>query len=161
QRLGALARRVDGRGEAMTTATLLDSFAGTLDIGAPAPAATTRLTVALRGYDTRWHDPPTSLAAAGRLITPVAGVCADGVVLPELATTGATIEGERAVLLDSPDVAAIRAIAKTHRMWVITGIALREARGGCAVNAAIAVDPSGEIAAIHRKRRLFAYAGED
>ena len=39
--------------------------------------------------------------------------------------------------------------------WVITGIALREARGACAVNAAIAVNPSGEIVAVHRKQRLF------
>jgi predicted amidohydrolase len=146
----------------MTTAAFPDSLEA-LGIGAltAAPVETTRLTVALGEYDTGWHDPKTSIAAAGRLITRVAEVGADLVVLPELATTGATIEGDRAVTIDSPDVAAIQAIARKHRMWVITGIALREPAGACAVNAAIAVDPTGEIVAIHRKRRLFAFAGED
>ncbi|HEX4351822.1 MAG TPA: nitrilase-related carbon-nitrogen hydrolase, partial [Polyangiales bacterium] len=122
---------------------------------------TTRLTVALGEYDTGWHDPKTSIAAASRLIKRVAEVGADVVVLPELATTGATTEGERAVSIDSADVNAIRAVAKAHQMWVIAGIALREARGGCAVNAAIAINPSGEITAIHRKRQLFTLGGED
>jgi predicted amidohydrolase len=127
----------------------------------PPPADTTRLTVALGEYDTGWHDPTTSIAAARRLVTRVAEVGADLVVLPELATTGATTEGERAVPIDSPDVAAIRAIARDHQMWLVAGVALRESRGSCAVNAAIAVDPAGAIVAIHRKRRLFAFAGED
>lgn len=148
----------------MTTATLPESLVA-LDFGAPSKSTveskTTRLTVALGEYDTGWHDPRTSIESAGRLIRRVAEVGADLVVLPELATTGATTEGGRAVPLDSPDVDAIRAMAKTHEMWVIAGIALREARGGGAVNAAIAVDPTGEIAAIHRKRRLFALGGED
>lgn len=149
----------------MTIATLTDSIETTLEIGTfaqPKPASeTVRLTIALGEYDTGWHDPKTSITAAGRLVRRVAEVGADVVVLPELATTGATIEGDRAVPLDSPDVAAIRAIAKSNAMWVITGIALREARGACAVNAAIAVNPSGEIVAVHRKRRLFGFAGED
>jgi len=149
----------------MTIATLPDSIDTALAIGTFAqskPAAeTVRLTVALGEYDTGWHDSKTSITAAGRLVRRVAEVGADVVVLPELATTGATTEGDRAVPLDSPDVAAIRAIAKSNAMWVITGIALREARGACAVNAAIAVNPSGEIIAVHRKRRLFGFAGED
>ena len=128
----------------MTIATLTDSIETTLEIGTfaqPKPASeTVRLTIALGEYDTGWHDPKTSITAAGRLVRRVAEVGADVVVLPELATTGATIEGDRAVPLDSPDVAAIRAIAKSNAMWVITGIALREARGACAVNAAIAVE---------------------
>jgi predicted amidohydrolase len=147
----------------MTTATLPESLdaLGLGTLTAPSSVETTRLTIALGEYDTGWHDPKTSIAAASRLVTRVAEVGADVVVLPELATTGATTEGDRAVTLDSPDVAAIQAIAKAHRMWLITGIALREARGGCAVNAAIAVNPDGEIVATHRKRRLFALGGED
>lgn len=148
----------------MTTATLPDSIEAALGIGTqnqPKSAATTRLTVALGEYDTGWHDPKTSIAAASRLVRRVAEVGADLVILPELATTGATTEGDRAVPVDSADVNALRAIAKSHQMWIVAGIALREARGACAVNAAIAIDPSGEIAAIHRKRRLFALGGED
>lgn len=148
----------------MTTATLPDSIEAALGIGTliqPKSADTTRLTVALGEYDTGWHDPKTSIAAASRLVKRVAEVGADVVILPELATTGATTEGDRAVPVDSADVDALRAIAKSHQMWIIAGIALREARGACAVNAAIAIDQSGEIAAIHRKRRLFALGGED
>lgn len=149
----------------MTIATLPDRLETALQIEnliqPKTVAETARLTVALGEYDTGWHDPKTSLTAATRLIRRVAEVGADVVVLPELATTGATTEGDRAVPLDSPDVAAIRAMAKSNQMWVIAGIALREARGACAVNAAIAVNPSGEIVGIHRKRRLFGFAGED
>ena len=149
----------------MTIATLPDTLDTALVIEnlvrPQAAPATARLTVALGEYDTGWHDPKASLAAASRLIRRVAEVGADVVVLPELATTGATTEGDRAVTLDSPDVAAIRAMAKSNQMWVVAGIALREARGACAVNAAIAVNPKGEIVATHRKRRLFGFAGED
>lgn len=149
----------------MTIATLPDSIEAAVDIGTfaqpNAASETTRLTVALGEYDTGWHDPKTSLTAATRLIRRVAEVGADMIVLPELATTGATTEGDRAVPLESPDVAAIRAMAKSNQMWVIAGIALKEARGACAVNAAIAVNPSGEIVATHRKQRLFGFAGED
>jgi len=149
----------------MTIATLPETLDTALVIEnlvrPQAAPETARLTVALGEYDTGWHDPKTSLAAASRLIRRVAEVGADVVVLPELATTGATTEGDRAVTLDSPDVAAIRAMAKSNQMWVVAGIALREARGACAVNAAIAVNPKGEIVATHRKRRLFGFAGED
>lgn len=149
----------------MTIATLPDSLETALGVGIVAKAnaepETTRLMVALGEYDTGWHDPKASLAAASRMIRRVAEVGADMVVLPELATTGATTEGDRAVPLESPDVTAIRAMAKSSQMWVIAGIALREARGACAVNAAVAVNPAGEIVAVHRKQRLFGFAGED
>ena len=111
----------------MTTATLPESLdaLGLGTLTAPSSVETTRLTIALGEYDTGWHDPKTSIAAASRLVTRVAEVGADVVVRPELATTGATTEGDRAVTLDSPDVAASQDIARAHRMWLITGIALR------------------------------------
>jgi predicted amidohydrolase len=154
----------------MTIATVPEVLDSALSVGAyEAPAATpatvraatSRLTVALGEYDTGWHDPKTSIASASRLVRRIAEVGADLVVLPELATTGATTEGDRAVALDSPDITAIREMAQANALWLITGIALRETRGGCAVNAAIAVNPDGEVVAIHRKRRLFGFAGED
>lgn len=150
----------------MTTAVLDESIAASRRVsGDFAPSLETpsaRLTVALGEYDTGWHDPKASLAAASRLVKRVAEVGADLVVLPELATTGATTESERAVSLDSADVSAIRAMARQHGMWIVAGVALRVDDGGpCAVNAAVAIDPNGEIAGIHRKRRLFALDGED
>ena len=97
-----------------------------LETAATKEQSTARITVALGEYDTGWHDPQASIAAASRLVTRVAEVGADIVVLPELATTGATIESERAVSIESHDVDALRDIARAHRMWLIAGVALRD-----------------------------------
>jgi predicted amidohydrolase len=48
------------------------------------------LTVALGEYDTGWHSPETSLAAATRIATHAAAFGARLVVLPEMTTTGFT-----------------------------------------------------------------------
>jgi omega-amidase len=121
-----------------------------------------RLTIALGEYDTGWHDPRASLAAAGNLARSVAAVGVDVVVLPEMATTGFTMDTAQAVSLDSPEVDALRRIASESAVWLIAGVALRDDRDPThAVNGALAIDPSGEIAAVHRKQRLFAYGDED
>lgn len=121
-----------------------------------------RLTVALGEYDIGWHDPAASLAAAGRLVRRAASVGAELVALPEMATTGFTMESDRAVAVDSADVEALRNLAREHGVWLVSGVALIDDRdSSCAVNAALAIDPSGEIAALHRKQRLFALGGED
>jgi predicted amidohydrolase len=120
------------------------------------------LTIGLGEYDTGWHDPRRSLAAAARLTKRLAGVGVDVVVLPELATTGATTEGERAVPMESDDVSALRAMARDNNVWLIGGIALEQSGyPACAVNAALAIDPSGEIVTTYRKQRLFTLDGED
>ena len=121
-----------------------------------------RITLALGEYDIGWHDPAASVAAADRLVERVASVGVDLVVLPEMATTGFTMESSRAVSLDSPDVAGLQQIARRHDVWLIAGVAARKnGPQSAAVNAAIAIDPSGCIRAVHHKRRLFAYSGED
>lgn len=121
----------------------------------------TRLTIALGEYDIGWHDPRHSIAAADRIVSRVASVGAQVVVLPEMATTGFTMERDQAVPVDSGDVRALREIAHKHDVWMIAGVALRaEEDPSCAVNAALAIDPAGEIVAIHRKQRLFAYGDE-
>jgi predicted amidohydrolase len=122
-----------------------------------------RLSVALGEYDTGWHDPKASIAAAEHVVGRAAGVGAELVVLPEMATTGFTMDPAQAVALDSPDVNALCGIASRHRVWLIAGMALRDeaAVPAGAVNGALAIDPSGRVAAVHHKQRLFAFAGED
>jgi omega-amidase len=121
-----------------------------------------RLTIALGEYDTGWHDPQESLASAAKLARSVAAFGVDVVVLPEMATTGFTMDTAQAVPLDAPEVAALRRIARENALWLIAGMALRDDRDPtCAVNGALAIDPSGEIVALHRKQRLFAYGEED
>lgn len=121
------------------------------------------LRVAIGEYDIGWHDPDASLGAAAALVGRAAASGAELVVLPEMATTGFTMDASQAVPIDAPQVERLGAIAREHRIWLVAGVALREPKGkdSCVVNAAIAFDPGGSIAAVHRKRRLFAYAGEE
>lgn len=122
------------------------------------------LRVALGEYDTGWHDPATSLARAGALVARAAAGGARLVVLPETCTTGFTMDAGRfAEPADGPAARALAALAREHGTWIVAGLALRErAADGAerASNAAVVLDPRGEVAALYRKQRLFAYAGE-
>lgn len=121
-----------------------------------------RLTIGLGEYDTGWHDPAASLVTAEKMIRAAADIGIDAMVLPEMATTGFTMDTSRAVTLDSPDVAALRRMARQHGVWLVAGMALRTERAEpCVTNSALALDPSGEIAAVHHKQRLFAFGQED
>lgn len=126
--------------------------------GAPAP-----LRLALGEYDTGWHAPDASLATADAIVRDAAACGARVVVLPEMATSGFTMDATQAVTLDAPPVQQLCESARRHGTWLIAGVALvegGESGDGCVVNAALAIDPQGAIAAIHRKQRLFAFAGE-
>jgi omega-amidase len=128
-------------------------------------AAAATLRVALGEYDTGWHRPEASLALADSVVRDAAGCGARLVVLPEMATSGFTMDTAHAVTMDSPQVRSLQEIAQRHDVWLVAGVALAEAaRGGaageCAVNAALVIDPEGRIVAVHRKQRLFAFAGE-
>lgn len=129
---------------------------------AGASAATLR--VALGEYDIGWQAPEASLASADSLVRDAAACGARLVVLPEMATTGFTMDAAHATPLDSPSVRELSAIARRHGVWLIAGIAMRELTdegdGSCAVNAALAIDSAGRVVAVHRKQRLFAFAGE-
>ena len=78
-----------------------------------------------------------------------------------MATTGFTMDTAQAVGLDAPAVHELRRIARDAGVWLVAGVALRaEENPSRAVNAALAIDPSGDVAAVHRKQRLFAFADE-
>ena len=118
------------------------------------------LPVALGEYDLGWHDPARSLREAEKLVIRAAAVGARLVALPEMAPTGFTMEAEQAVPLDSPTVDALRGIARRHGVWMVAGVALREGDADRPTNAALAIAPSCDIEAMHRKQRLFAYGRE-
>ena len=123
------------------------------------------LRIALGEFDTGWHSPEASIAAADAIVHEATRCDARVVVLPEMATTGFTMDGAQAVRIDSPAVQRLQEVAVRHGIWLLVGVALAEADGGsgggaCVVNAALAIDPAGVIRAIHRKQRLFAFAGE-
>lgn len=121
------------------------------------------LRIALGEYDTGWHTPSLSLDRAEQLVAAAASRGARLVVLPEMATTGFTMDTTRAVADDSPDIIRLGHIARSHSTWLIAGVALREgARGSeVAVNAALVIDPTGAIVSTYRKQHLFAFAGEN
>ena len=128
-----------------------------------APNATPALRAALGEFDTGWHDPATSVRRAREVIAAAARVKARLVVLPEMCTTGFTMEADHwAEVLGAKNSAseAIGGAAHEHHLWVLAGLALREMSPARLVNAAVLFDPAGSVAAIYRKQRLFAYSGE-
>ena len=128
-----------------------------------------RLRVALGEYDTGWHDPAGSLDRAAELVDRAAGTGADLVVLPEMCTTGFTMDSAgRCERLDGPSVTRLREIARDRGVHLLAGVATRErvAIGPAGAgeeryfNSALLIDRGGDIAAHYRKRRLFVYAQE-
>jgi predicted amidohydrolase len=121
------------------------------------------LRAALGEFDTGWHDPDTAVRRAHDVIAAAARLHARLVVLPEMCTTGFTMEGTRwaqPLATDSGASGAIAAAAREFHVWVLAGLAVREETPSRLVNAAVLFDPSGSIAAVYRKQRLFTYAGE-
>ena len=127
-----------------------------------AAAPTIPLRVALGEYDTGWHDPSLSLARAAEVVDRAANAGARLVVLPEMCTTGFTMESARwAEPADGSAVRELAALASTHQLWIIAGVALRVGDAGEQPhNTAMIFAPTGKVAGIYRKQRLFAFAGE-
>ncbi len=124
-----------------------------------------QLTVALGEYDIGWHSPDASLAAAETLVSRAVAGGARLVVLPEMATTGFTMDKTQATAMEGPVVSRLGQLAARFGVWLVAGVAVREepsaeTTGPCTVNTSIAFDPTGKVAAVHRKQRLFAFGGE-
>lgn len=121
------------------------------------------LRVALGEYDTGWHDPATSLERAGALVARAAGQGARLVALPEMCTTGFTMDTSWAEALEGPSARALAALARAHRVHLIAGVSVREAtpEGERAFNTALVFGDDGALRGVYRKQRRFAFAGED
>jgi omega-amidase len=125
---------------------------------------TRMLRVALGEYDTGWHDPASSLARAEGLVRDAARGGAQLVVLPEMCTTGFTMDAAtQAETLEGASVQALGRIAAEAGVHLLAGVAVRECVGGRdrAVNGALLFGDTGELRSIYRKQRVFGYAGED
>src|SRR5579875_1294715 len=118
-----------------------------------------RLTVALGEYDTGWHAVETSLARARTLVQDAARAGAQLVVLPEMTTTGFTMDTEgQAESREGRSLAGFRALAREHRVALVAGVPIRE--GDEFYNTAFLVDANGDVVAEYRKQRVFRYARE-
>ena len=126
------------------------------------PPAARTLRIALGEYDTGWQSPKKSLAAAGKIVRAARAVNANLVVLPEMCTTGFTMDPARAEPADGAGIKQLGVLAHKSRIHLLAGVALREQEEGRerVVNAAIHLDVHGDIATTYRKRRLSAHTGE-
>jgi omega-amidase len=120
------------------------------------------LRVALGEYDIGWHDPDASLDRATRLVASSANDGARLVVLPEMCTSGFTMDVEHyAEPLQGPRVSRLSQIARSAGVWLIAGVATRDVKfSSAARNSALVFDPAGELVATYHKQRLFAFADE-
>ncbi len=115
------------------------------------------LTVTLVQADLRWHDAAANRAAFDALLG-VPGQSVDLIVLPEMFTTGFSMEAtSQAETMDGPTVAWLRATAARHDA-VVTGSVIVRADGHY-YNRLLWVRPDGTLAH-YDKRHLFTFAGE-
>ena len=117
------------------------------------------LTVALGEYDTGWHDPDKSLRNARELAESARNAGADLLVLPEMCTTGFTMDAAQfSESDDGPSVRGLADIASDNDLMIVAGLSMhREKRY---VNCALAFGPDGSVVDIYEKQRLFGYARE-
>ena len=117
------------------------------------------LTVALGEYDTGWHDSTKSLRSAGELARRARSAGANLLVLPEMCTTGFTMQAEKySEPENGSSIAVLAAIAAEHELWLIAGLPMQ--RHGRYLNSAVAFAPDGSRVATYDKQRLFGYAKE-
>ena len=124
---------------------------------------TAPLRIALGQYDTGWHEPESSLARAESIVRAGAAAGARLVVLPEMCTTGFTMDASQAERRGGRSERELARVARASSVHVLAGIAAREdaPEGERAVNMALLSDQDGRLQAEYRKQRVFAYAGED
>lgn len=121
------------------------------------------LRVALGQYDISWHDPAVSLDRAANLVASAADGGAELVILPEMCTTGFTMDAERySETLNGDSVQALRNLAARFSVALIAGVATRNVNGSERFyNSSILIGRDGAIVAEYRKQRLFAFAEEE
>lgn len=116
------------------------------------------LRITLIQTDLRWEDPETNRVALEQLIR---GLEEPGhlVVLPEMFTTGFSMEAERlAETMDGPTMRWMRQLAAEARIILTGSVIVQE--NGQYFNRMVWMMPDGRLGT-YDKRHLFAYAGED
>lgn len=121
------------------------------------------LCVALGEYDIGWHDPDGSLDRASRIVAESVARGARLVVLPEMCTSGFTMDVDNfAEPIAGEHVTRLSQMARSGDVWLIAGVPTRDTgTTDCtARNSALIFAPTGALAAVYHKQRLFAYAQE-
>jgi omega-amidase len=122
-----------------------------------------QIRVALGQYDIGWHDPEASLERATRIVAECAAAGARLVVLPEMCTSGFTMDvANYSEPMTGERVTRLSHMARSASVWLIAGVPTEDVDAGACVarNSAIVFSPTGEVVAAYHKQRLFAYANE-
>ncbi|MEO7218559.1 MAG: nitrilase-related carbon-nitrogen hydrolase [Gemmatimonadaceae bacterium] len=122
-----------------------------------------QLRIALGEYDIGWHDPDTSLDRAARVVSESAAAGARLVILPEMCTSGFTMDvANYAEPMNGDRVTRLSHMARSASVWLLAGVptAVSDSSECIAKNSALVFAPTGELAAVYHKQRLFAYADE-
>jgi len=116
-------------------------------------------TLSLVQTDLHWHDPAANREALGKLLSDsLAGPgLTDLIILPEMFTTGFSMDTTQAEPMDGPTLAWLRAQAACYDA-VITGSAMLT-EGGRYYNRLLWVRPDGSYSS-YDKRHLFRMSGE-
>lgn len=106
----------------------------------------------------QWHEPAANLAELGRYIEEIS-VTTDLIILPEMFTTGFTMEASKvAEEMSGPSVAWMRRIAAARDAVVTGSLVIRDEQGRF-YNRLLWVRPDGSLS-YYNKRHLFTMAGE-
>lgn len=118
--------------------------------------------MALGQYDIGWHDAPGSLARAAAVVEQAVDAGARLVVLPEMCTTGFTMDTEHyAETLSGPSVHALARLAAQHHAYLLAGVPTRaDGQSASCHNSALLFGPDGELQSHYLKQRLYALGGE-
>lgn len=110
--------------------------------------------------DISWEDPEANFASAKKLVGEAADAGCDFLVLPELFSTGVSLEPERFMQgLDGEVVTEVRSWAVDNRVHILGSFV--EEGDGRPYNTSFLAAPDGSVLGTYRKRRLFSYGGED
>lgn len=119
------------------------------------------LKLALVQMDIAWHDRASNHSKAGDFIAQACDKGAEIVVLPEMFSTGFSMETElTAETLSGETPSFLRAKAEEYGIWLIGGFALQK-DGGKPHNVALAVNPRGKDMALYSKIHRIALLEED
>jgi len=119
------------------------------------------LRLALIQMDITWHDREANQASARKLATRARDDGARVIVLPEMFSTGFSMDTEvTAEALSGSTPAFLRSLASDLGAWVIGGFALA-VEGARPQNASLAVDPTGTDAALYTKIHQISILDED
>jgi len=102
-------------------------------------------------------DKPANLDRIGRWSERARAAGVDLVCFPELCTTGsaAGLAVDIAEPVPGPTSDHLSRIAQRHGFWMVAGVVEANPDGGRPYNAALVIDPSGNVVSVYRKMYLF------